>query len=105
MKRHIELYGSQDLKLPPPCLLTVWTESSLNPETCIGHALPLNGIDSDTRLIYVHRFMVRSETTNTCHIRYVWLQLLFSHYIITFYQKPQVVNQSQCKSKLNSSFR
>ena len=53
MKRRIDLYGSQDLKLPPPCLLTVWTESSLNPDTCLGDALPLSGIDSDTRLIYV----------------------------------------------------
>ena len=43
----------------------MWTESSLNPETRLSHALSLSGIESDTRLIYVRRFLDKSETTNT----------------------------------------
>ena len=44
----------------------MWTESSLNPETRLSHTLSLSGVESDTRLIYVRRFLERSDTTNTC---------------------------------------
>ena len=64
MKRDIDLYGSQDIKIPPSCRLTVWTESSFNPETHLSHPIPLRGIDSDTRKIYVHRFLEIVDTTN-----------------------------------------
>ena len=93
MKRDIDLYGSQDIKLPPSCLLTVWTESSLNPETRLSHALPLSGIDSKTRKIYVRRFLERSDTTNTSGM--YGYSFCFLQYIIFFYQKPQLRNQSQ----------
>jgi len=53
MKRDTDLYGSQDLKLPPSCILTVWTHTSLNPEIRLSHPVPLSGIDSNTRKIYV----------------------------------------------------
>ena len=49
MKRDVDLYGSQDLKLPPSCILSVWTESSLKPKTRLSHPVQLSGIDSNTR--------------------------------------------------------
>ena len=62
MKRDIDLYGSHDIKLPPSCLLSVWTESS-NPKRRFSHPLPLSGIDSNTRKIYIHRYLETSSTS------------------------------------------
>ena len=63
MKRDFDLYGAQELQIPPCCLLSVWTESSLKPKTCLSHPIPLNGIDSNTRKIYVHRYLDPVETS------------------------------------------
>ena len=65
MKRDVDLYGSHDIKIPPSCLLSVWTESSLKPKTRFSHAIPLRGIDSNTRKIYVHRYLDPVETSST----------------------------------------
>ena len=64
MKRDVDLYGSQDLKLPPSCILSVWTESSLKPKTRLSHPVPLSGIDSNTTKIYVRRFLETEDTSN-----------------------------------------
>ena len=64
-KRDIDLYGSQDLILPPSCLLSVWTESSLNPKTRLSHPVTLSGIDSATTKIYVRRFRDPVVTSST----------------------------------------
>ena len=65
MKRDVDLYGSQDIKL----LLTVWTESSLNPETRLSHAVSLSGVDCKTRKIHVRRFLEKVDPSSI--IRYV----------------------------------
>ena len=65
MKRDVDLYGSQDLKLPPSCILSVWTESSLKPKTRLSHPVPLSGIDSNTRKIYVHRYVDPVEISSS----------------------------------------
>ena len=64
MKRDVDLYGSQEIKLPPSCLLTLWTESSLNPETRLSHAIPLSGIDCKIRKIYVRRFLEKVDPSS-----------------------------------------
>ena len=46
----------------PSCLLTVWTESSLNPETCLSHDLPLSGIDCKRTKMYVCRFLEKGRS-------------------------------------------
>ena len=60
MKRDVDLYGSHDIKIPPSCLLSVWTESSLKPKTRFSHPIPL---DSNTRKIYIHRYLETSITS------------------------------------------
>jgi len=65
MKREADLYGSQDLKLPPSCILTVWTDQSYKPKKRLSHPVPLTGIDSNTRKIYVRRFLETVETSST----------------------------------------
>ena len=65
MKRDVDLYGAQELQIPPCCLLSVWTESCLKPKTRLSHPIPLNGIDSNTRKIYVHRYLDPVESSST----------------------------------------
>ena len=59
-KRDADLFGSDDLPIPPSCLFTVWADSTCNPEKPLRHPVLLYGIDSDTRKIYINRFL---ETT------------------------------------------
>ena len=61
MKKDVDLLGSHDLA---SCSLTVWTESSLNPKTHLSHPATLSGIDSDTKRIYVRRFLETAESSN-----------------------------------------
>jgi len=65
MKRDVDLYGGQDIHIPPSCLLTVWTDQTRKPEKRLSHPVPLIGIDSNTRKIYVCRFL---DTNNTAGI-------------------------------------
>ena len=65
MKKHVDLFGSHGLGTPPSCLLSVWTELSRNPETRLSHSIPLSGIDSATKNIYVHRFLETAKTGNS----------------------------------------
>ena len=76
MKKDVDLYGSHDIKIPPSCLLSVWTESSLKPKTRLSHPIPLRGIDSNTRKIYVHRYLDPVETSSTSGIRHYNVFLL-----------------------------
>ena len=64
MKRDVDLYGAQELQIPPSCILSVWTDSSLKPKIRLSHPIPLSGIDSNTRKIYVHRFLETEDTSD-----------------------------------------
>ena len=65
MKRDVDLYGAQELQIPPCCILSVWTESCLKPKTRLSHPVQLSGIDCNTRKIYVHRYLDPVETSST----------------------------------------
>ena len=54
MKRDADLFGSNDLPIPPSCLVTVWAD--------LRHPVTLTGIDCNTRKIYISRFLETSTT-------------------------------------------
>ena len=53
MKRDADLFGSNDLPIPPSCLITIWADLSCNPERRLRHPVTLTGIDCNTRKIYI----------------------------------------------------
>ena len=62
MKRDADLFGSNDLPIPPSCLITVWAKLSCDPEEHLRHPVTLTGIDCNTRKIYISRFLETSTT-------------------------------------------
>ena len=49
MKRDADLFGSNDLPIPPSCLVTIWADLSCNPKRRLRHPVTLTGIDCNTR--------------------------------------------------------
>ena len=64
MKRDADLFGS-DLPIPPSCIITVWAKLSCDPEERLRHPVILTGIDCNTKIIYISRFLETMETTTT----------------------------------------
>ena len=62
MKRDADQFGSNDLPIPPTCLVTVWADLSCNPKIRLRHPVTLTGIDCNTRKIYISRFLQTSTT-------------------------------------------
>ena len=62
-KRDADLFGSQDLPIPPSCLFTVSADSTCNPEKPLRHPVTLTGIDSSANKIYISRFLETTDTT------------------------------------------
>ena len=62
MKRDADLFGSNDLPIPPSCLVTIWADLSCNPKRRLRHPVTLTGIDCNTRKIYISRFLETSAT-------------------------------------------
>ena len=50
-KRDADLFGSQELPIPPSCLITVWGEIA---EYLLSYSV---GLDSDTKEICINRFL------------------------------------------------
>ena len=62
MKRDADLFGSNDLPIPPSCLITIWADLSCNPKRHLRHPVTLTGIDCNTRKIFISRFLEISTT-------------------------------------------
>ena len=59
-RRDADLFGSQELPVPPSCLITVWGKEADDTEELLSYSVGLKGIDSDPNEICVTRFL---ETT------------------------------------------
>ena len=62
MKRDADLFGSNDLPIPPSCLVTVWADLCCNAKIRLRHPVTLTGIDCNTSKIYISRFLETSTT-------------------------------------------
>ena len=62
MKRDANLFGSNDLPIPPSYLVTLWADLFCNPKRHLRHPVTLTGIDCNTRKIYISRFLETSTT-------------------------------------------
>ena len=62
-KRDADLFGSQDLPIPPSCLITVWGKIADGTEDLLSYSVGLNGVDSDSKEICINRFLETSKTT------------------------------------------
>ena len=76
MKRDADLFGSSDLTLPPTCLITVWAKLSCDPEERLRHPVSLTGIDSDTRKLYISRFL----ETSTASISFIIIIISYNYH-------------------------
>ena len=77
-KRDADLFGSEDLPIPPSCLFTVWADSTCNPEIRLRHPVILVGIDSP-RKMYISRFL---ETTGISFCYYHKLNYLIQSLLV-----------------------
>ena len=97
-KRDADLFGSKDvdLPIPPSCLVTVWADISCDPKTRLRHPVILTGIDSDTRKIYISRFLETLETTNTTgRGTYIYIYIyIYTIVIIIIYAWNALIDSS-----------
>ena len=63
-KRDADLFGSQELPIPPSCLIiTVWGKITDNTEELMSYSVSLNEVDSDSEEICINRFLETSSAT------------------------------------------
>ena len=73
-KRDADVFGSDDLPIPPSCLITVFAEQAEDTEEHFSYAVSLKGVDSDAKKIYIDRFLEKGTTDmsyqnyNYCHL-------------------------------------
>ena len=70
-KRDADLFGSQELPIPPSCLITVWGKITDDTEDLLSYSVGLNGIDSDTKEICINRFLETTSTTGINKCSYI----------------------------------
>ena len=64
MKKDADLFGSCDLPNPKSCSVTVWADLFSKPEERLRLPVPLIGIDSDTKKIYISQFLEAVDTSD-----------------------------------------
>ena len=52
-KREADVFGADDLPIPPSCLITVFAEQAKDTEKHLSYAVSLKGVDSDAKKIYI----------------------------------------------------
>ena len=71
-KRDADMFGSDDLPIPPSCLITVFAVQAEDTEDHLSYAVSLKGVDSDAKKIYIDRFLEKGTTyTCTCVIKII----------------------------------
>ena len=60
------MFGSDDLPIPPSCLITVFAVQAEDTEKHLSYAISLKGVDSDAQKIYIDRFLEKG-TTDMCY--------------------------------------
>ena len=61
-KRDADMFGSDDLPIPPSCLITVWAK--LTQDTVSS------GVNCDAKHIYIDRFLEKGTTGILCNLCY-----------------------------------
>ena len=61
-KRDADLFGSDDLPIPPSCLVTVFAVQIEDTEEHLSYAVSLKGVDNDAQKIYIDRFLEKGRT-------------------------------------------
>ena len=62
-KRDADLFGSQELPVPPACLITVWGKEVDDTEELLSYSVGLNGVDCISKEICITRLLERSSDT------------------------------------------
>ena len=60
-RRDADLFGSQELPVPPACLITVWDEETDDTEELLSYSVGLKEIDSVSKEICITRFLETSR--------------------------------------------
>ena len=63
-KKYADLFGSCDRPIPPSCLVTVWANRFSKPKEHFRFPVTLTGINSNTKKIYINRFLEAVETSH-----------------------------------------
>ena len=69
-KRDADMFGSDDLPIPPSCLITVWAKLAQDTEEHLSYPVSLIGVNCDTEAIYIDRFLEKGTTGILCNLCY-----------------------------------
>ena len=64
------MFSSDDLPIPPSCLITVWAKLTQNTEEHLSYLVSLIGVNCDAKAIYIDRFLEKGTTGILCNLCY-----------------------------------
>ena len=65
------MFGSDDLPVPPSCLITVWAKLTQDTEEHLSYPVSLIGVNCDAEAIYIDRFLEKGTTGILCNLSYI----------------------------------
>ena len=65
------MFGSDDLPIPPSCLITVWAKLTQDTEEHLSYPVSLIGVNCDAEAIYIDRFLEKGTTGILCNLSYI----------------------------------